>query len=209
MNTASAALASALDADSPAAIAAALTKRPPYERTPAGEVLRPLWADVPVTTPWGEVTAMIWAADLADPEPSTERYLCQLTVPAGGSFVVNGKDYAPPAGGYVTGFAITIMRRTRYDGKLTVTDVTGGAFDSLTNAARDKIADWWDAVGQAAVLTPARLAARRLYDDAITAQRAAEAVEQARAALIIAEADKRHAANALRAAVTAFEGVEL
>jgi hypothetical protein len=192
-----------------------LIDHPPYysyDKPGGATALRALWADFPLSTPFGDVLATIMrtpGSDDPDYGPSFS-----MTIPRGGSFKVNGAEYAPAENDPVTGTTINAEFVTSWDMRAACWKVThSAAFGRvLTDAARRKVSEWIESEGAALILDPARVAARELYNVATSANSARDTRDKAHAAAIAADADFNRAAGAahdtLAAAVDLIRAAE-
>jgi hypothetical protein len=182
-----------------------LIDHPPYysyDKPGGATALRALWADFPLSTPFGDVRATIMRAP-GNPDPDYGPSF-SMTIPRGGSFKVNGAEYAPAEDDPVTGTTINAEFVTSWD-KRTAWKVThSAAFGRvLTDAARRKVSEWIEAEAAALILDPARVAARELYNVATSANSARDARDKAHALAIAADADFNRAAGAARRTLAA------
>ena len=169
-----------------------LIDHPPYTSycaDSAATKLRALWADVPIDTPYGVAEVTLFRT-----EEGNESF--DLRIPAGGSFIINGAQYAPGEG-VVTHTTIGVEHDTSYDGKRTAWQVRHAPMigKPLSPAAKDRLREWIEAEGFRLIFTPARIVARNVYDAATNANRLREERDKAHAAAIAADADWNRAAG--------------
>lgn len=177
-----------------------------YNSSSPASKLRALWSDFPVDTPYGAALATLARTKEGDRS-------FYLTIPAGGSFIVNGKQYAPAEGGPVTGTTINATFETAYDGR-TAWRVQHNAYASpeLSDSARRRLVEWIEAEGEALIFTAARVIARNLFDIATGAHSARKARDDAHTAARLADDTWNKAAGEahtiLAAAVVIAGGAE-
>lgn len=164
-----------------------------YNSASPASKLRALWSEFPVTTPFGDVLVSIQRTATDDREYGRS---FELRIPTGGSFIVNGAQYAPAEGSFVTHTSINAEFVTSWDDRSAwVVRHTAAMGKRLTVAAANRVSEWIEAEGEDLVFTPARVIARELFDITTTANRAREARDKEYALAIAADADWNKAAT--------------
>lgn len=179
-------------------LAESLAIDPPYGtyETSDGYELRQLWAEFPVQTPFGEAFATLFRVDDTDDYGRS----FDLRIPRGGSFKINGREYAPGKGGFLEYVSLTVEWVTSWD-KRSLWQVRAGGLHEITPAAARKVSEWIGTEGAALIFAPERVAARKIHDNAMDAARKLTQRGELAAKYRDADAAANKAADANRAAL--------